>query len=145
MSPNLKRVFGLSFPFIVDTMGTRMRNTYQGSGRHSGWVTDCDATTITQDTWGWATPTTQWCGLLLSRTDELDLFLKSYQLGAGKSRQIKWLFRTLSSESVSTGRIALRVLTEGGRATAWASTVDAGAGDPIFQPLRAENPFERNR
>lgn len=74
----LKTDFDLSFPFIVDTMSNRMLLTYGGSLFYSGWVIDCDETVIQQQTWGWATPATQWCGLPLADVDELDQLLDSY-------------------------------------------------------------------
>ncbi len=64
---------------------------------------------------------------------------QSYHLGAGRSRQINRVFRKVTDESISGGRIELRVLNAGGRATAWASTVDARTGDPVFQTLRVQD------
>ncbi len=74
----LKTDFDLTFPFIIDTMDNEMMATYRGSRFYSGWVLDCDGIVVNQEVWGWATPATQWCGLLLADNNALTTMLTQY-------------------------------------------------------------------
>ncbi len=74
----LKTDFDLTYPFIIDDMDNLMFGTYRGSNFYSGWVVDCDGIVVIQETWGWATPTTQWCGLRLADNDDLTDWLTQY-------------------------------------------------------------------
>ncbi|MCK5378776.1 MAG: hypothetical protein KAJ78_05195 [Acidobacteria bacterium] len=74
----LKTDFNLTYPFIMDNMNNEMMAFYRGSRFYSGWVIDCDDFILSEETWGWATPETQWCGLRLADNDDLIAQLTQY-------------------------------------------------------------------
>ena len=70
--------FDLEFPWIIDPMDIFFWQVYGGSSFYASWLIDCDSTVLLATNWGWATPTTQWCGLPLPSTTVLTNFLDDY-------------------------------------------------------------------
>ncbi len=70
--------FDLNFPWIINPMNDFFRASYGGSSFYSGWVIDCDGTVRVAERWGWATSSTQWCGLPLASATDLTTVLDTY-------------------------------------------------------------------
>jgi len=70
--------FNLNFPWIIDDMDDTMHSDFWPFGFYVGWLVDCDGTVLLHEPWGWATPSTQWCGLPLADFENLEAYLDAY-------------------------------------------------------------------
>ena len=76
--------------------------------------------------------------VLLFDSDGNELGLKLVDVPAGEFIQLDRVFRLVTEDDVFAGRIEITVSGGRGRITGFASTIDQGTGDPVYQPFWIE-------
>ncbi len=81
--------------------------------------------------------------VLLFDADGNQLGLQLIDVPAGEFIQLDRVFRLVTEDAVIAGRIEITLSNGPGRITGFASTIDLGTGDPVYQPfwIERDRPF----